>query len=55
MTNKNIIEINKNPKKIDRSYFDNYGGDSYENNFWRYTYDPVRVIDDLVDHWDNAR
>lgn len=50
MKNNNLIEINKNPKKIDSNYFNNYGGDTYENNFWRFTYNPMRVIDDLVDH-----
>lgn len=52
MNNKlgNLIEINHNPKNIDKDYFNDYGGDLYENNYSRYTYDPVRIIDDLVDH-----
>jgi SAM-dependent methyltransferase len=40
---KNIIEINNNFRDIDDSYFDNYGGLSYPDNYLKFTY-PAHVV-----------
>ena len=46
--NKTILKINPNCKKIDSSYFNNYGGDNYSETYLSYTYHPSIVITDLL-------
>ena len=43
-----LLEINKNHKKLDDSYFDNYGGDTYSKVYIDFTIHPKTVIDQLV-------
>jgi ubiquinone/menaquinone biosynthesis C-methylase UbiE len=46
---KNIVKLQENPKEIDLSYFDNYGGYNYSDSYRGYTIDPSTVVDSLVD------
>jgi len=47
---KNIVKIHEQPKEIDLSYFDNYGGYNYSDSYRGYTVEPSLVIDSLVDN-----
>lgn len=40
----NLIQLNKERKTIDESYFDNYGGGDYSDTYLNYTYHPKNVI-----------
>jgi ubiquinone/menaquinone biosynthesis C-methylase UbiE len=50
MKNNLPLIINNNPKEIDSHYFKNYGGGNYSETYLNYTYNPVRVTEDLVNH-----
>ena len=43
-----IILFNKSFKKIDDTYFSNYGGGPYQKTYKSYTFSPEKIIKDLV-------
>jgi len=46
----NIVILHEQPKEIDLSYFDNYGGYNYQDSYRGYTVDPSQVIRSLADN-----
>lgn len=50
MKNNSPLIINNSPKKIDQNYFNNYGGGDYSETYLNYTYNPLRVLEDLVNN-----
>jgi len=46
----NIVVLHENPKEIDLSYFDNYGGYGYSESYKNYTLDPAFVLGTLAEN-----
>jgi len=45
-----IIKLHEQPKQIDLSYFNNYGGDNYSESYKNYTVSPAFVVNSLIDN-----
>ena len=44
----NIVLLHEQPKKIDLSYFNNYGGYNYSDSYKGFTIDPTSVVNSLI-------